>query len=1167
MKKILILFFPLLLIAQVKRLHYIDHYNRPMTTYKEWLRQTRKEPFSIERAYHSQSNQTRQGLVDVVVFAPLYPGIQDSLNIYLSDLESEGYTVQVDTIRGWAADSLRLHLSTLLDSGLVGAVFIGEVPFAWYEMTSADGREEFPIDLYLMDLDGTWTDSDGNGLFDGHSGNKAPEIWTGRIYASSMTWGNEVYLVNNYLSKLHRYRTGGYNIPQKALAYVDDDWYSFYDCSLGLLYDTVDVIRQYNTTVASDFRMRLNDAYEWVQICSHSSPWGNTFKYSGGYAGTVFNFEIWFANPPFLFLNLFQCSGTRFFEENYTAGCYIFGPENGLLSVGSSKVGSMLHFSDFYGPMNNDYSVGEAFKQWFTQWGITDPSWFYGMIICGDPTLKPKQSAKRLTAGFPHSSGIKSLYSWTTPEPVDLDDETDGYVSTTSDGNGRIWAAWVTGRSQSNGRTEICVAYHQNGVWSSTQIIDPYLYWDFFPAMTRDSAGQAVLAWSRCFGRNYDIYFTRYNGSNWITPYRVSSKATDALHPAMTTDGDNRLWVTMERWNHLNGDIYCRYYDDSGWQSMFAVTIDSANDYAPRMATDSAGRAWTVWSSERYQDNRNIYVKRYNPSSGHWENIYRVTGNPVQDQDPRICVDGNGTIWVTWTTWRNGNADIYESHYDGVSWSSPQAITSDENNDEYSELVVDKDGYVWCIWQSDRNGDWEILSRYYKDGAWQDLACISNSSYQDILPATTLDDSGNIWVLWQTDRNGNWDIYASKIHSDLIPPQVTVIKPNGGEVWNIGEFDTIVWTATDNSSIDSLSIYYSTDGGGTWLPIANNLPNDTSYIWQVPATPSTECLVKVVAFDPFPNSGEDISDALFEIHDAEPPQVILYAPNGGEIFYTEEIDTIYWYAIDNIGLDSISVEFSSDSGTTWTTIASPPPSDTFYEWTVPSVYSSACLIRIQAFDGSGNQAEDISDSLFSIVDNIPPEVSVIIPNGGEVWYWNEVHTIRWYSWDNVGIDSLNIELSLDGGQTYPLLIAHIDGNDSTYNWAVPETTSYECLIKISAYDPAGNRDFDLSDSLFTIGVEGIMEQKIIPDKFAIGFISTNPFSDRFGFRLQIPEDMSVRISAYDVQGRHIEDILNAELKPGCYKKFWQNSELPAGIYFIQIRAGEYRCVEKIIKLK
>lgn len=1051
----------------VVKLKYDAEHEPPMMTYRQWLERAARGPFTAGRVEAGWDRSSRNPLVDLVVYAPLYQYISDSMATYVSDLAAEGYDVRIDTVRGGDVAALRLHLAALLDSELVGAVFIGNVPCAWYELESSEGREEFPVEFYLMDLNGTWTDSDTDGIYDGWTGAKAPEIWVGRLYAGAVTWGNEIQLLNNYFAKNHRYRTGGYGIPQKALAYVDDDWYGYNNCNLNLLYDTVVVVRNYNTTTAADFRARLDDPYEWVQICSHSSPWGNTFKNSGGYAGTVFNFETWFADPTFLFVNLFQCSGTRFVEENSLGSIYIFGANNGLLAVGSAKVGSMLHFDDFYGPLDDGISIGEAYQQWVEEWGINDPDWFYGMCLLGDPTLKPKQpgsaSAQRPRPWRP----FESTLDWTPPQAVDAHAETDGYPTVVKAGSGDIWAAWVTGRSTTNGRTEVCAARYRNGSWSTAQVIDAFEYWDFQPDLALDIQGRPRLTWSRCYGRNYDIFSSVYTGSAWATPDHVSSKATNDMYPGAVSEGPSRFWITFERWTYRNGDIYCRCHDGSAWQSTFAVTTDSAHDYRPAMATDSTGRAWVTWTSERWEYNRNIYVKNYNPVSGHWENLYRLTSNPSQDQDPRLAVDGGGTVWAVWTSWRNGNPDIYESHYDGATWSNARAVVSDSGRDEHPCLLVDRDGFLWCLWQSDRSGDWEIYAKYYKNGAWRDSAAVSGHAARDIFPVGTADDSGNVWVIWQSNRSGSWDIYASRMFADLVDPLVTVQVPNGGEAWLVGATETIRWTASDN-----------------------------------------------------------------------------------------------------VGLDSLVLEYSTDDGSTWSMIASPPVQDTAYAWTVPATPSDECLVRVTAYDAQDNAGTDVSDAWFRIVDGEAPDVTVLVPNGGEVWYCGTAYEIQWQSQDNLGIDSLNVWLSLDGGATYPVLVAHIVGNDSAYSWTAPDTTSDQCLIRVTGYDVSGNTDTDQSDSVFTIGVYGVEDPAgPRPACFAFLGISPNPAHSRMTLRFQLPDQARVQIGVYDGQGQRVATVTDRIMVPGSYSAPWRPDGLAAGVYFVRIQAGSWAGMKKIVLLK
>ncbi len=109
--------------------------------------------------------------------------------------------------------------------------------------------------------------------------------------------------------------------------------------------------------------------------------------------------------------------------------------------------------------------------------------------------------------------------------------------------------------------------------------------------------------------------------------------------------------------------------------------------------------------------------------------------------------------------------------------------------------------------------------------------------------------------------------------TDTIPPEVTVTEPNGGEVLNAGTVYTITWNATDNVGVTQISIYYSYDGGVNYDPVETLAGNPGSYDWTVPSTPSTQCLVKIYAYDAANNEGWDVSDGFFTIEEAPIPYV------------------------------------------------------------------------------------------------------------------------------------------------------------------------------------------------------------------------------------------------------------------------------------------------------
>jgi len=338
----------------------------------------------------------------VVVDESIYSSITDSLNQYKTNLENSGFSVAIHLCSGCTAGDVRSLLQQGLPDGLMGAVLVGYIPSAWYETDcqwdeppDPPTHEEFPIDLYYMDLDGNWTDADADGMYDGHDngeGDVAPEIWVGRLRAPD--WPSEVELLQNYFDKNDKYRNGNYySLPYRALVYIDDDWADvkadIWDAAVGLVYDDRTLVKDKATTNAADYLNRLAQNYEFNHVAVHSSSWAHRFMINHQYPdGWVHWHEIRDTDPHIYFHNLYACSAARYIEENYIGGWYIFADTYGLTAVGSTKIGAMYMFEEFYGPLSENKNIGEAFKEWFILHGESNRCFFYGLTILGDPTLK-----------------------------------------------------------------------------------------------------------------------------------------------------------------------------------------------------------------------------------------------------------------------------------------------------------------------------------------------------------------------------------------------------------------------------------------------------------------------------------------------------------------------------------------------------------------------------------------------------------------------------------------------------------------------------------------------------------------------------------------------------------------------------------------------------------
>ncbi|MBN1211298.1 MAG: hypothetical protein JXA92_01865 [candidate division Zixibacteria bacterium] len=369
-------------------------------SYEQWqTRVGQPGPFKNKSVYKSAPlKDGDSGKCCLVVNDSLYPLIQTSLNQYIADLTAEGYEVEVHTSSGGTAQTFRQFLQSLYAEGMEGCVLIGDLPVPWYEAECWESHDEFPIDLYYMDLDGVFLDIDTDGLLDSHGGNVESDIWFGRLTPSTLTFTgkNQVTLLQNYFTKNHLYRTGQMARYRRALVYIDDDWEPFdqsWSNNVGEAYPDRTLVSDPFTTWDSDYENRLPENYESILVCVHSWPQGHAFKNPAENWSYTYNSEVVNIDPRAHFYNLFACSNSRYIEAENMGGWYVFRDDNGLASIGSTKTGAMLQFGYFYQPFGQGKTIGESFKDWFTViagggFSIDELCWHYGMTLQGDPTLR-----------------------------------------------------------------------------------------------------------------------------------------------------------------------------------------------------------------------------------------------------------------------------------------------------------------------------------------------------------------------------------------------------------------------------------------------------------------------------------------------------------------------------------------------------------------------------------------------------------------------------------------------------------------------------------------------------------------------------------------------------------------------------------------------------------
>ena len=386
------------------------------------------------------------------------------------------------------------------------------------------------------------------------------------------------------------------------------------------------------------------------------------------------------------------------------------------------------------------------------------------------------------------------------------------------------------------------------------------------------------------------------------------------------------------------------------------------------------------------------------------------------------------------------------------------ADTSDavfEISDQRELTVKSPNGGENWIVESTHDITWHSVN--IGDSVRIELSRDAGSTWE-LIAATTKNDSVHSWqvtgpassacIVRISDLAGSVVDQSDSTFTISDKPAITVISPNGDEIWQIGSSHNITWTSVNTS--DQVNVHLSRDAGSTWEIIGENIEDTGQYDWTVTGELSEQCLVRVTDVNGAPF---DVSDAVFQI--ADKPTVAVTSPRGGEHWIIGTGYEIKWNSI-NIS-DLVRIELSRDSGSTWETLQDTTANDGVWNWTATAPASNGCLVKVSDIAGA---VSDRSDSAFSIME--APHIRVVSPNGGEAWQLDTQQSILWTSVNTSG--SVNIQLSRDQGQSWETLAENI-ADSGQYNWDVSGSASEMCLVRVSDADgdPA-----DESDAQFTI---------------------------------------------------------------------------------------------------
>ena len=228
---------------------------------------------------------------------------------------------------------------------------------------------------------------------------------------------------------------------------------------------------------------------------------------------------------------------------------------------------------------------------------------------------------------------------------------------------------------------------------------------------------------------------------------------------------------------------------------------------------------------------------------------------------------------------------------------------------------------------------------------------------------------------------------------------------------------------------------------------------------------------------------------------------------------------------------------------------------------ITSEWTGKDTLTVQVSDGENTVSEQLVVYVLENEDLLAPQP----PSQVTAQIDQNFVTLTWATNSEPDVVSYNIYRSTDYSGSYMLVgqVSHPEHcfTDST----ATELTTY--FYQINCMDVSGNIS-DLCDPVeVNLDVTNVKNEQEIPASFSLSANYPNPFNSSTTITFALPSAHYIDLCVYNMNGQKVADLIH-EMKPaGVYSLSWDASALSNGVYFYQMRAGNFTQIRKCMLMK
>ena len=685
------------------------------------------------------------------------------------------------------------------------------------------------------------------------------------------------------------------------------------------------------------------------------------------------------------------------------------------------------------------------------------------------------------------------------------------------------------------------VKYNSNGdeIWVR-RYNGPGNWWDFARSVKVDLNDNVyITGYSKGINSAYDILTIKYDSAGteqWTARYNGSFNDSDKAFISEVDENGNIYIIGQTK--TVNGyDIITLKYNNSG-ELIWNQTINglsNGDDVGRDILIDNSS-VYITGESDNGEFKNDFTIAKYNINNG--DQIWLRTENertyyPSNDFPYATAVDSGNNIYSGGASQGINGYDFLLMKYDSTGNKLWESRYNGEANgdDQIIDIAIDRTGSTYAIGQSqgiNSNLDM-IICKYDPEGNVLWTRKYDNNNYDDIPYSVAIDRSNNIYFTGYSKTSSSTEaIITLKYNSDGIQQWVNVFGNGSGRnrAYDIVLDDSsnvyITGVVSTNNG-DYITMKLNSQGELLWSSNFNYQSDEASAI----AIDNSSNVYVTGIVGERQNFTTYYSIRTIKYNSAGVQQwVRIYG-------FTMNRCSAYDILINNDEYVIIAGYYPQSSNT----------SKSNYLTIKYGIYGNEYWNR--SYDGAAND----DDKAFSVkADN---ENNIYVTGQSETA--NNLYDITTIKYDASGI--LKWQKSYDGP---------IHSNDIGFKLVLDNSLNVYTIGYSMGYGT--ENDFVLIKyNQNTVGIQNVAIQE--PQNYSLKQNYPNPFNPSSKLEFGIPELGFVSLKVYDALGKEVRILVN-EIKPtGYYTVEFDGSDLPSGVYFYRLEAGEFSETKRMVLLK